>query len=128
MAKKILFIEDDMATIEVYKTALVEAGFEVLPILFGKEAIKRIEEIDRGESEKPDLVLLDLILPDINGLDVLEEIRKHKKTKDIKVFILSNYTDKQLEERGLRLKTEKYLLKIDYTPSQLVELVRKELA
>lgn len=125
--KKILFVEDDMATIEVYKTALVEAGFEVSPILFGKEAIRRIEEIDKGEAEKPDLVLLDLILPDINGLEVLEEIRKRKKTKELLVFILSNYTDKELEERGLLLKTERYLLKTDYTPRELAKLVKKEI-
>lgn len=126
--KTILFIEDDLATIDVYRTALEQAGFDVDPILLGEEAIRKVRAIERGEAKKPDLVLLDLILPDINGIEVLKEIRKQEKTKDIPVLILSNYTDKQLEEKGLLLKAEKYLLKTDYPPSQLVELVRKELS
>jgi len=128
MAKKaILFIEDDLPTIEVYKTALEAAGFDVDPLLLGEEAIRRMEEIDKGEAKKPDLVLLDIILPDMNGIKVLEKIRKYKKTKDMKVLILSNYTNKELEERGLFLEAEKYVLKANCPPSELVKLVRKEL-
>ena len=124
----ILFIEDDLATIDVYKTALEEAGFEVEPILLGQEAIRRVEEIEKGEAKMPDLVLLDLILPDINGVEILEKIRKQEKTKDILVFILTNLTDKQLEEKELLLKRERYLLKTDYPPSKLVGLIKKELS
>ena len=127
MKKTILFIEDDLPTIEVYKTALEQAGFDVNPMLLGQEAIRRVKEIEQGQAKKPDLVLLDLILPDINGIEVLEEIRKHKGTKDMMVLILSNYTNEELEKRGLLLKAEKYLLKTDYTPSQLVEIVREKL-
>jgi len=127
MKKVILFVEDDLPTIEVYKTALEAANFDVDPMLLGQEAIRRIEEIDQGKAEKPDLVLLDLILPDINGLEVLEEIRKHKKTKDLPVIILTNYTNKELEEKGLFLKAEKYLLKTDYTPRELAEIVKERL-
>ncbi len=127
MKKTILFVEDDLPTIDVYKTALEEADFIVEPMLLGQEAIRRIKEIDRGEEKKPDLVLLDIILPDVNGIEVLEEIRKHKETKDLLVFILSNYTDKELEKRGLLLKTERYLLKTDYAPRELVKLIKKEL-
>ncbi len=127
MKKTILFVEDDLPTIDVYKTALEEADFIVEPMLLGQEAIRRIKEIDRGEENKPDLVLLDIILPDVNGIEVLEEIRKHKETKDLLVFILSNYTDKELEKRGFLLKTERYLLKTEYAPRELVKLIKKEL-
>lgn len=127
MKKTILFVEDDLPTIEVYKTALEQAGFDVDPMLLGEEAIRRMKEIEQGKAKKPDLVLLDLLLPDINGIEVLEEIRKRKKTKDIRVLILTNYTNKELEEKGLLLKAEKYLLKTDYTPRELVELIKKEL-
>ena len=116
-----------MPTIDVYRIALEGAGFDVEPILSGEETIRRIKEIEKEEAKKPDLILLDLILPDINGIEVLKEIRKHKKTEDISVFILTNYTDKELEAKGLLLKNEKYLLKTDYPPSKLVELVRREL-
>ena len=127
MKKTILFIEDDLPTIDVYKTALEKAGFDVDPMLLGEEAVRKIKEIEQGKAKKPDLVLLDLALPDINGIEVLEEIRKQKKTKDMLVFILTNYTNKELEEKGLFLKAEKYLLKTDYTPRELVELIKKEL-
>lgn len=126
MKKTILFIEDDLPTIDVYKTALEKAGFDVDPMLLGEEAIRKIKEIEQGKAKKPNLVLLDLALPDINGIEVLEEIRKQKKTKDMLVFILTNYTNKELEQRGLFFKAEKYLLKTDYTPRELVELIKKE--
>jgi len=128
MAKTILFVEDDLPTIEVYKTALENAGFEVEAMLLGEEAIRKIKEIEKGEAKKPDLVLLDLILPGINGIDVLEEIRGNEKTKDMPVFILTNYTDEELKKKGFLLKTEQYLLKTSYAPRELVEIVKDRLA
>ena len=127
MAKKklILFIEDDVATIDVYRTGLEGAGFDVDPIMMGEEALRKIEEIEKGEAKMPDLVLLDLILPDMNGIEILKKIRAKEKLNNIKVLILSNYTDSQLEEKGLKMKAEKYLLKTDHTPSQLVKVVKE---
>lgn len=124
--KRILFIEDDAATIDVYGTALKEAGFKVEVITLGEEAIKRIKEMK--DAEKPDLVLLDLILPDINGIQVLEESRKREETKDLPVFILTNYTNEQLRNKGIKkLDSERYLLKTDYPPNRLVKLVKERL-
>ena len=115
--KKILLIEDDLATIEVYETIFKKAGFDIETIKWGEEALNRVKEIEENKSPKPDVVLLDLILPDINGIGVLKEIRKNEKTKDLLVFILTNYTDVQLEKMGYSLGSERYLLKTDYTPS-----------
>ena len=117
----ILFIEDDLPTVEVYKTALEHAGFKVEIALSGNDGIKKIK------AKKPDLVLLDFLLPDINGLEVLKEIRAQKNTKDIPIFILTNYTDEKLGQKGLFLKNEKYLLKTKHTPRELVEKVKKEI-
>jgi len=125
--KKILLIEDDLATIEVYETIFKKAGFEVEVIKWGEEALNRVKEIEENKFPKPDVVLLDLILPDINGIGVLKEIRKNEKTKDLLVFILTNYTDVQLEKMGYSLGSERYLLKTDYTPSQLIEIIEKSL-
>ena len=125
--KKILLIEDDLATIEVYETIFKKAGFDIETIKWGEEALNRVKEIEENKSPKPDVVLLDLILPDINGIGVLKEIRKNEKTKDLLVFILTNYTDVQLEKMGYSLGSERYLLKTDYTPSQLIEIIEKSL-
>jgi len=125
--KKILLIEDDVATIDVYRTALEQAGFDVDPVITGQEAIRLFEQIDKEPKNKPDLVLLDILLPDVNGIDVLKKIRELENTKDLKVFILTNYSNKKLEEKGIFLKTEKYLLKTEYKPSELVKLIKKEI-
>ena len=126
MKKTILLVEDDLATIDVYEIALTKAGFEVEVASSGSEAIERIKAVGQG-AKKPDLVLLDLLLPDINGIEVLKEIRGQKETKDTLVFVMTNYTDGELEKIGYKLKAEKSILKAEYTPSQLAELVKKRL-
>jgi len=127
MKKLIFFIEDDLPTIEVYKISLESAGFGVQVIESGNKAVEEIKKIAEEGNKKPDLVLLDLILPDINGIEVLKEIRKLEETKDIPVFILTNYSDKKLQKAGFDLKSEKFLLKTDYRPQKLAELVKKRL-
>ena len=126
--KLILFIEDDRSTVEVYKIALEGAGFRIKVFLSGQDAIEEIKEIAEGKKEKPDLVLLDYILPDLDGIEILKEIRKNKNTKDIKVFLSSNYSIEELKRRGKLIDGEKIILKADYPPSKMVELIKKELS
>jgi len=123
----IWLIEDDVPLIEMYTEALKMGGFEVETTTTGYESMDKIEKIREGKERKPDLVLLDLLLPDINGIQILQEIRQYKETKDLPVFILTNYTAPELREMGFELKVERYLLKTDYTPSQLVELIKERL-
>jgi len=123
--KTIFLIEDDLATMDVYKTVLEKAGFKVIPFFLGSEIIKKLKEIEK--KEKPEVILLDLILPDISGFKILEEIRKNEATKNIPVLILTNYSDSESRQKGLKLKTEKYLLKTDYTPSQLIKIIKDTL-
>lgn len=128
MSNLILLIEDDQPTIDVYKTALEKTdNFKVDVITLGKEAIDRVKKIKEGKTKKPDLVLLDLFLSDINGLDVLKEIKSQKETKDIPVYVLTNHSDEELKKKVYELKTKKYILKTDYTSSQLIALIKKEL-
>jgi len=126
--KKIIFlIEDDAFAIEVYTTALESADFKVEVFSLGQDIIKRIEKIEAGEAKEPSLVLLDIILPDVDGTQVLEKIRQSVKTKEVPVFAFTNYTSPELEKKCKTLKIEKYIIKTNCTPSDLVKLVKKEL-
>jgi CheY-like chemotaxis protein len=91
---------------------------------WGKQAIEKIEEIQCGEAEKPDLVLLDLILPDMNGIEILKEIKGNEKTKDMIVFILSNYTNDEPLQTG-KVRPDKFILKTSITPTELIKLIKK---
>ncbi|MBU4369393.1 response regulator [Patescibacteria group bacterium] len=118
MAKKILLIEDDLATIEIYERAFKQAGFEIESLITGFQARGRLREIREGKKEKPDLILLDLLLPDItNGTPLLKEIKEQTQTKDILVFVLTNYPDLQLGRKLLREGADKFLIKTNYPPS-----------
>ena len=124
--KKIFLIEDDAAIIDVYKTAFDLAGINTEVIIWGKQAIEKIRQIQCGNLEKPCLVLLDLILPDINGLEILKEIKQNDKTKDITVFVLSNYTSQDFGQAD-GIKPEKFILKTSITPTSLVKLIQMQL-
>ncbi len=127
MKKRILIIEDDIPTVDIYRTALGHKGFDVKIVMWGEKAVQEIKNIEKKLSKKPDLILLDLILPDMDGIDILKEIRKNESTKKIPVFILTNYTNIQVKKMGESLNAEKFLLKTDLIPSQLVEMVKKRI-
>jgi len=124
MPKKILLVEDDSCIIDIYTTVLKKAGFEVETANCSKDAMEKLEKIAQGIEEKPDLVLLDLVLPDINGIEVFKKARSQKGIDDIPFFILTNYTDPDLKIISIKLKVEKYILKTDLIPSQLVKEIK----
>lgn len=121
--KQILLIEDDSAIIDVYQSAFNASGIDAEVITLGKQAIEKIKKIQQGEAEKPSLVLLDLILPDINGMEILKEIRKNDTTKNIVVFVTSNYTSEELNHDE-DAKPDKFILKTNITPAELVKLIK----
>jgi len=121
MNENILIIEDDPSTLEVYKIALEQAGFIVDTADSGEEALEKIKE------DGHDLILLDYILPCIDGNEVLREIRKNPKTKKIKVLITTNYSKEALKEKGKFVTGEKFVIKADYPPLKMIELIKKEL-
>ena len=123
-SKKVLLIEDDLPTVDIYETALKEIkNIEVKTFTLGNEALKEIKKMDETGEGLPDLILLDIILPDINGIEILEILRKQEKTKNIPVLVLTNYGDKTLEKIGNDLKAEKYISKTEFTPSGLKKMV-----
>ena len=127
MKKTILLVEDDLATVDVYTIALKKAGFEIEVANSGNEAIEKKNEIAEKKVKKPDLVLLDLLLPDVNGIEVLEVIREQKETKDIPVFVLTNYSNDELKKKSQELEAEEYITKVDHSPKEIVGMVRKRL-
>jgi len=127
MKYKVLLIEDDRPTIEIYNEAFKIDGIDVEILDLGSKAIERIKEIKEGKREKPDLILLDLILPDIDGISVLEEAKKNPQTKDLKFIVLTNYSHPEVFEKLKQKGIEKILIKTDYTPHQLTKMIKEEI-
>ena len=117
MAKKILLVEDDPLLIDIYTTKLKEEGFEVLVATDGRMAQNLFLK------EKPDLILLDIVLPNTSGWEVLKKI--NKESPQTKIVILSNLGQKEEIEKGLNLGADKYLIKTNYTPSEVIEEIKK---
>lgn len=117
--KQILLIEDDPFLIDIYTTKLKDSGFLVETASDGEQALEKVKE------KKPDLVLLDIVLPKISGWEILKKIKAEAGLKDLKIMILSNLGQKEEVEKGMDLGVEKYLIKAHYTPSQVVEEIKK---
>lgn len=116
--KKVLIVEDDKFLRELLARKLREAEYEVLEAIDGEEGFKTIKE------KKPDLVLLDLILPEIDGFEVLERKKRDPEIEKIPVIILSNLGQREDIERGLKLGATDYIVKAHSTPAEIVEKVR----
>jgi CheY-like chemotaxis protein len=126
MSLKILIVEDDLPTLKLLEETLKIEGFEIDSVMLAREAIERIEEIREGKREKPDLILLDLILPDMNGIEVLKEAKKYPETKDIKIFAFTNYTDPEMNKQLVNEGVDKIILKVEISLKELCEIIRKE--
>ncbi len=121
MTKQILLVEDDPFLIDIYTDKLKSEGFSVEVAVNGEEGLKKTK------NKKYDLILLDIVLPHIDGWEFLREIRSDKKSKDSKVIILSNLSSKEEVNKGVDLGAVKYLIKANYSPSEVVEEIKKVL-
>jgi len=116
---KILLIEDDSLLIDIYTTKFKQVGFEVSVAEEGVKAFESIKEM------QPDVILLDIVLPHMDGWDILKKLQEQEATREIPVFVLSNLGQKEEIEKGLKLGAKKYLIKAHYTPSEIVEEIEK---
>lgn len=119
--KKILIVEDDKFLRDLITQKLTREGFGIAEAVDGEHGLKKVK------SEKPDLVLLDLILPGIDGFTVLAEIKKDTAMAGVPVIILSNLGQKDDIERGLKLGAIDYLIKAHFTPGEIIEKIKKVL-
>ena len=124
---KLLIIEDDIPTIKLFKEIFPMAGFEIEVLDLGKKGVERMKEIREGKKEKPDLILLDLILPDINGIEVLKEARRYPETKNLKIYALTNYSNPEFNEELSKEGIDKILIKAQYSLRELIEIIKKGL-
>jgi len=119
--KTILIVEDDKFLRELISRKHSGEGFDALEAVDGEEGIKKIKE------EKPDLVLLDLILPGIDGFEVLARLREDPEISSIPVIILSNLGQREEVEKGLKLGAIDYLIKAHFTPGEIIEKIKNAL-
>jgi DNA-binding response OmpR family regulator len=117
--KKILIIEDDQFLMDIYATRLRQEGFEVEEAINGEIALAKLKE------SPPDLILLDIILPMREGFEILKEIKSDERLKNLPVIIISNLSQREEIKKALSLGAVKYLVKSDYTPSQIVKEIKK---
>jgi len=117
--KKVLIIEDEKFLLEMYQMRLISADYEVLTAQDGKTGLHLAVE------EKPDLIVLDIVMPEISGFEVLRMLKKDPDTKDIPVLVFSNLGQQEEIEKGLKLGADDYIVKTEVTPTQLIEKIDK---
>ena len=118
---KILLAEDDLQLIDMYKKKFELEGLEVILAEDGEKTLKLIKE----EKLKPDIILLDIMMPKINGIEVLKEIRENPETKDYLVVILTNLGNETTAEEIYRYGATDYIVKAETTPIEVAEKVKK---
>ena len=121
MAKKILLIEDDPFLVDIYSTKLKESGLSVEVATDGQIGLRKLKE------KKFDLLVLDIVLPNIDGWQILREIEKDEKLKDLIIFVFSNLGQREEIEKGLRMGVVKYFIKAHFTPNEIVNEIKKAL-
>lgn len=119
--QKILVVEDEIFLSNVYKAKLEQAGYEVKIALDGEEAMKALEIFI------PDAIILDLILPKIDGFETLKTIRKNKKWKEIPVLVVTNLGQKQDIDSATDLGITDYMIKTEITPNDVITKINQML-
>jgi len=119
--KKILIVEDDNVISSMYKTKFEDDGFMVVTADNGATAL------DLARQEKPNLILLDIILPQLDGFSVLGELKKDSTTEKIPVIMLTNLGTDEDKVKGEKMGAADYLVKASLTPAQVSEKIKQYL-
>lgn len=114
---RVLIVEDDIPLLELYEKKFIKCGYDVVKAEDGQEGIEKVK------TTNPQAVVLDIMLPIMNGFEVLRKIKAMKDTKDIPVVILSNYGEMPNITEGLMGGAVEYLIKVEHTPEEVVEIV-----
>ena len=118
---KILLVEDEKSIRDLYEIKLTKSGFEVITADNGGNGW------ELAQKELPDLILLDVMMPVMNGFEVLKRLREKTETKDIPVIILSNYGEVDQVTNGFLVGATDYLIKAEHTPADVVQIINETL-
>lgn len=120
-AKRVLIVDDDLFISDLYSLELQKAGFMVTSASSGEVGLSK------AQLEKPDLILLDIAMPGLDGIQVLQKIRANHDLDKVKVLLLTNIRDEETIRSGLSQGADGYLLKTSLTPEQVAGEVKKTL-
>lgn len=120
--RTILIVEDDSFLLSMYVTKMEMSEYSVLQAVDGKQALKLALE------KMPDLILLDILLPEMDGFEVLKALRENPKGKDMPVILLTNLGQKEEIEKGLAMGASDYLIKAHFTPQEVMSKIEKVLS
>jgi len=118
---KILLIEDEKMLVDMYKDKFEKEGFKMVTAFDAREGF------EMAKKERPDLILLDILLPRENGISFLQKMKKDPEIADISVVALSNYDQPQTKKEAFQLGVKAYLIKTDFTPNTLIKEIKKYL-
>lgn len=121
MASKILIVEDDNSIRNLYQTKLSNSGFEVEVAENGQLGLDKLKKFT------PDIILLDVMMPIMDGFEMLKRLRKDKNFEETPVIILSNYGEVDQMTEGFTTGATDYLVKAEHTPSDVVDVVKTTL-
>ena len=119
--KKILIVDDEPLVIKAIRDKLTNAQFATDSALDGQEALFKISQ------EKPDLILLDIVMPKLDGISVLKKLKEQQETRDIPVIILTNLYDDEKIQELLRTNNTEYLIKVEHSLNDIVNRVKEKL-
>ena len=117
--KKLLLVEDDSFIVDIYSSKFKQEGYDVDIAPDGEMALEKLK------NNLPDLLILDLVVPKIDGWGVLRSVRNDPKTKDLKVIIISNLDRKSYPDDADKLGVAKYFLKIESTPEEIANQIKE---
>lgn len=124
----IYLIEDEPDIVALYKSAFEMVGFEVESVLNGEKALARLGEIAKSKAPKiPDIIVLDFLLPDISGFNVLSDIRKMPAYDNTYIFILTNYVSENLCKSVKKMPKVEYFIKFETPPNKLIEYIKEKI-
>lgn len=116
---KILIIEDDRYISKMYQLKLSLEGYEVVVAENGREGVDKVKEF------QPNIILLDILMPELDGFEVLKIVKSEEASKNIPVLIMSNLGQEDHIQKGLELGASGYIVKSQFTPSKVVEQIKE---